>query len=56
MIHQQAQREIDRIQERLDETDDPEERRALIADMREIEREMADHERWLEDGNERGWT
>lgn len=49
------ERQIDRLEEDLAKTDDPEERKALLDEIREIGRAMAEHERWLEDGRDRGW-
>jgi hypothetical protein len=53
--HRRAEREIEKLEEQLAATDDPEERRAIRRDMRDIEREVGDYERWEDEGRERGW-
>ncbi len=35
---------------------DDEEARLIEQDIRETERELRDHERWEEEGQERGWA
>lgn len=50
-----AEREIDRLEQALQETDDPEERDAIERAIRDIGRELAEEERWREEGEERGW-
>ena len=55
------ERELDRLEDELDavrDSDDPEdvaERAAIIREMRQVEREAADEERWADEGRERGW-
>lgn len=51
----QAERELDTLQREHDDSTDPDERRALRAAMRDIERDLADEERWREEGAERGY-
>jgi hypothetical protein len=50
-----AERAIEQLEQQLDETDDPAEREAIMRDLREIERDLADEERWREHGREQGW-
>lgn len=54
-LSSQAEREIDRLEALLGETDDPAEQKALRAEIREIERELADQERWLDEGFDKGY-
>jgi len=39
----------------LDAEDDLDERKALLDEIREISRELADAERWMNEGRDRGW-
>lgn len=48
-------REIDRLEQALGQTDDPQEQRELVEDLRELEREQAEESRWLEEGIDRGY-
>jgi hypothetical protein len=50
-----ADREIELLEEQIAETYDPAERRELERAIREIERELAEEDRWREEGRERGW-
>lgn len=52
----QAQRELEHLNDELDSSSDPDERRAIIGAIRDIERDLADEERWHEEGRERGWA
>jgi hypothetical protein len=49
-----AEREIDLLQDQLADAD-PEERRAILREIRDIEREEAERERWEQEGEGRGW-
>lgn len=53
--HTRAQREIDLLEEQLSNTDDPKERREIMRDIRDVEREVGDFERWQDEGHDRGW-
>lgn len=50
-----AEREIDLLEQQLDETDDPKEKEAVRLEIREIQREVIEQQRWLDEGDERGW-
>lgn len=54
-MSRQAERELERLELEHDEITDPEERRAIRGAMRDIERDLADEERWREEGQERGY-
>lgn len=54
-MNRQAEREIELLERQLEETDDPKEQAAIRQDLREMERELADAERWRDQGAERGW-
>ncbi len=54
-MNRQAEREMELLEKQLEETDDPKEQAAIRQDLREIERELADAERWREQGHNRGW-
>lgn len=43
------------LESQLDNEDDPEERRAIMDELREIERELNERDRWEREGDERGW-
>ena len=47
--------EIARLEDSLDDIDDPQERRFVEDEIREMERELSDQERWVDDGRDRGW-
>lgn len=46
---------LDRLERELDRTDDPEERKAILAEIRELSRDLAAEEAWHEQGRENGW-
>lgn len=52
-------RMIDRLEEQIEETNDPEERRDLEQEIRDIERDDYDEDEWrgvgYEEGYDRGW-
>lgn len=50
-----ADREIEQLERDLEETDDPEERAAIIRALRDIAHEESERERWEDEGRERGW-
>lgn len=52
---EQIERELDRLDEQLSGCDDPAERQALRDDMRELQRELAEQDRWENEGRDRGW-
>lgn len=54
-MSRQAERELEQLQDEHDSTTDPDERRALRGAMRDIERDLQDEERWLDEGLQRGW-
>jgi len=52
------EREIERLESALDqarEEGDYEEQRAIERELRELEHEAAERERWEEEGQQRGW-
>lgn len=49
------ERQMERLEHELAATDDPAERKAIQAEMRELRREAAEQERWEREGDERGW-
>lgn len=55
-MSRQAERELEQLQGEHDSTSDPDERRALRGAIRDIEKDLADEERWREQGIERGWS
>lgn len=54
-MSRQLERTIERLEDRLEIEDDPDERKALLEEIRELGRELADEERWRELGRDRGW-
>lgn len=47
---------IDRLERQLEDCDlDPEEAKAIRDEIRDMERDYADQERWQEEGRDRGW-
>jgi hypothetical protein len=55
MSSRQAERAIELLERQLEETDDPKEQAAIRQELREMDRELADAERWREEGRERGF-
>ncbi len=49
-----AEREIDLIEEQMEDAS-PAEQKELRAEIRDIEREAGDYERWEGEGNDRGY-
>jgi hypothetical protein len=49
------ERELERLDEELATTDDPEEQRFIRNEMREIHRDMNEEDQWREEGYGRGW-
>lgn len=52
----QLERTMERLEKQLEDTDDPSERKAIMDELRDIQRELADEERWRDEGRDRGWT
>jgi hypothetical protein len=51
-----AQREIERLENLIEREDfDEEERREIIREIRDLERDDDERERWEREGNDRGW-
>lgn len=55
MNYRAAEREIEQLEREMEEASTPEERKEIARAIREIEHELADEERWEEEGHERGW-
>lgn len=53
-VKMSAEKEIDRLERELENTDDPQPER-MLRDIRDIEREEAERERWMDEGISRGW-
>ena len=49
------EREIDRLEQLLAESEDPRERKEIMQDIRDVEREWAEESRWMDEGLDRGW-
>ena len=54
-MNRQADNAIELLERQLEETDDPKEQAAIRQELRDIERELAEAERWREQGHNRGW-
>ena len=52
----QLERTMERLEKELEDTDDPMERKAIMDELRDIQRELADEERWRDEGRDRGWA
>ena len=50
-----AEKAIGELQRQIEDTDDPEERRELAQEIREIGRKAADYEQWSLEGRTNGW-
>lgn len=49
------EREIDRLEQLLAESDDPQERREIQRDIRDVEIDMAEESAWYDEGFDRGY-
>jgi hypothetical protein len=49
------ERQIDTLSEALDDAETDEERADIEAEIRDIDRELAERDCWEEEGDERGW-
>jgi hypothetical protein len=50
------ERELDLLERDLEDAESEQDRKAIIREMREIERDAAEEEQWREEGRERGWA
>lgn len=48
-------REIDRLEELLAQSDDPQERKEIQRDIDEVGMDMAEESAWIDEGFDRGW-
>ena len=55
MYLNRAEKEIDLLEAQLAETDDPIERKQIQEAIRDIERDMAEQERWVDEGIDKGY-